>query len=377
MNEGRFRPSPRLRVSIGSWKGRVHVPPCPAGLGASLDVRRFVGEGPDALREEPHPGAGCPSSGVGLERHWFAVVPLVETERLLRITRTQDLLFAQTSYARMHTFDAETGRLLWTADLGERSGFARGVASNSWAVFATNANMLYALDRGSGRPIWREQPRHVSDEYAGLRRDARHGGHDEWDDQGVQPEVRRFQGERAHPRHGFPACGATTRAARSARVRCRPRGWSPSAAGDNKVWVTMADEPTILFRIATGGPIGEGLAGYGTRTLLVPSGDKILYAFDLFTARRLWTFAIGCPHRAGADGRRSGRLRHQHGRRPLHPRPHDRRAAMDRLHPGRSPGGRLADEGVPPIVQPRPVHRGSRVPAGSSPTRRRPTFAPG
>src|SRR5262249_48817097 len=60
-------------------------------------------------------------------------------------------------------------------------------------------------------------------------------------------------------------------------------------------WVVMADEPTVLFRIGTGGPIGEGLAGYGTRTLIVPSGDKILYAFDLFTARRLWTFASGAP----------------------------------------------------------------------------------
>src|SRR3954451_5860741 len=49
---------------------------------------------------------------VGLERQWFAVVPLVETERLIRISRAQDLLFAQTNYARLHTFDAESGRLL-------------------------------------------------------------------------------------------------------------------------------------------------------------------------------------------------------------------------------------------------------------------------
>ena len=96
---------------------------------------------------------------LGLERQWFAVIPLVETERLLRISRTQDLIFAQTSYAELHTLDAETGRLLWTANLGERSGFARGVAANSWAVFVTNAN--YALrprsgDRpaDSGRSTW-------------------------------------------------------------------------------------------------------------------------------------------------------------------------------------------------------------------------------
>src|SRR6516165_4544228 len=76
---------------------------------------------------------------LGLERQWYSVVPLLETERLLMISRSADLLFAQTSYARLHTFDAESGRHLWTAELGERTGFARGAAANSFAVFATNA----------------------------------------------------------------------------------------------------------------------------------------------------------------------------------------------------------------------------------------------
>jgi PQQ-like domain len=65
--------------------------------------------------------------------------------------------------------------------------------------------------------------------------------------------------------------------------------------GDNKAWAVMADEPTILYRLLTGGPIGEGFGAYGTRTLLVPSGDKILYAVDLFTSRVLWTFPSGAP----------------------------------------------------------------------------------
>src|SRR5262249_30410728 len=67
---------------------------------------------------------------VGLERDWFAVIPLVESERLLKISTSGDLIFAQTSYAMPHTYDAETGRPLWSAQLGERTGFARGVASN-------------------------------------------------------------------------------------------------------------------------------------------------------------------------------------------------------------------------------------------------------
>ena len=107
-----------------------------------------------------------PLERLGLERQWFAVVPLVETERLLRISRTQDLLFAQTSYARLHAFDAETGRLLWSAELGERTGFARGVAANSWAVFVTNANMLFCARS-------RDRPADLADEPRARSRRAR------------------------------------------------------------------------------------------------------------------------------------------------------------------------------------------------------------
>jgi hypothetical protein len=65
--------------------------------------------------------------------------------------------------------------------------------------------------------------------------------------------------------------------------------------GDNKVWVVMADEPTVLFRLPTGGPIGEGLGAYGTRTLLATSGDKVLYAADILTGKVIWMFPTGSP----------------------------------------------------------------------------------
>ena len=92
---------------------------------------------------------------LGLERQWFAVIPLVETERVMKIAFTGDLVFVQTDYAIVHAIDAESGRMLWSAQVGERTGFARGVASNSYAVYLTNANMFHALDKKTGRPIWR------------------------------------------------------------------------------------------------------------------------------------------------------------------------------------------------------------------------------
>jgi outer membrane protein assembly factor BamB len=231
---------------------------------------------------------------LGLERQWFAVVPLVETERLFRISRAQDLLFAQTSYARLHTFDAETGRLRWTAELGERSGFARGAAANSWAVFATNANMLYALDRGTGRPIWRTNLATLpssstacdeSHVMVGLSNGMIAAFRLKDVDNKGNERIR----DTPAPLWSYHAGGP---------IRTRPLTADRLVAfggGDNKVWVVMADEPTLMFRLSTGGPIGEGLGAYGARTLLVPSGDKVLYAVDLITGQILWEFPSGAP----------------------------------------------------------------------------------
>ncbi len=130
-----------------------------------------------------------PLERLGLERQWFAVVPLVETERLVRISRTQDLLFAQTTYARLHTFDAETGRLLWSADLGERSGFARGRGVQLLGRLRDQCQHAL-LPRSRQRPAdLAEEPRDDPDEHARLRRVAGHGGDDQRADRGVPPQA--------------------------------------------------------------------------------------------------------------------------------------------------------------------------------------------
>jgi outer membrane protein assembly factor BamB len=66
-------------------------------------------------------------------------------------------------------------------------------------------------------------------------------------------------------------------------------------SSDGRVYVVMNDERTALYRVRTGGPIGEGLGSYGTRTLLIPSADNNLYAVDLLTSETLWTFPSGGP----------------------------------------------------------------------------------
>jgi outer membrane protein assembly factor BamB len=231
---------------------------------------------------------------VGLERQWFGVIPLVETERLLRISLSEGMLFAQSSYARLHAFDAESGRHLWSAQLGERSGFARGVAANSFAIFVTNANILHALDRKSGRRIWRYDLGTIPTSTPACDED------------------RVMVGMTSGKLIAFNLKGKDKKGGEFILTSVRP-GWSwqtggpiltrplPAAhvvaygGGKGRAYVTMTDEVTELYRFPTGGEIGEGLGAYATRTLLIPSADFNLYAVDLLTSRLFWVFPSGAP----------------------------------------------------------------------------------
>jgi outer membrane protein assembly factor BamB len=231
---------------------------------------------------------------LGLERQWYAVVPLVEAERLLRISLTGNFVFAQTSYAMVYTYDAETGRLLWSAQLGQRTAFARGAASNSFAVFVSNADEFYCLDRGSGRTIWKYDlgtmptTSPAADEHqamVGLTTGEIFGFElKRRDDKGVE----HIWGQPRVAWNWATGGPLSTRPLPAQQIVC-------FGSNDGKTYAVAAYEHTPLFRFPSGGPIGEGLGSYGTRMLLIPSGDNNLYAVDLFTARALWTFASGSP----------------------------------------------------------------------------------
>src|SRR4051794_11915633 len=71
---------------------------------------------------------------VGLERNWFAAVPVEPSEKVLEISVADNMLFAQTDHAYFYAFGAETGRMLWSAHLGRRLGDAHAASVNSRLV---------------------------------------------------------------------------------------------------------------------------------------------------------------------------------------------------------------------------------------------------
>jgi outer membrane protein assembly factor BamB len=233
---------------------------------------------------------------VGLERHWSGVVPLEGAERLIQVSLSGKLLFAQTSSARLHVYDAESGRHYWTANLGSESVHAFPASANSFAVFATNSGTLHALDRNTGRPLWKTDLDFMPSISTTCDEDRVIVGLKSGEFIAFSLKKTDEQGNEKILLAPFKVWNWSTNG---------PAGTRPLPAervvilggGDGKVYVAFSDQRTMIYRIATGGAIGHGFASYGTRTLIIPSADQNLYAFDLLTAKGLWTFSTGSPVR--------------------------------------------------------------------------------
>ncbi len=231
---------------------------------------------------------------LGLERQWIAVVPLNDTERLLRISRSADLLFAQTNHGSLHTYDAQSGKLLWSANLGYDTPHARPVSSNSYAVFGTCSDILVALDRKTGRTIWKKSMGTIPTCGTVCDEDrvmvgTMDGRVDAYSLRQTGPKGQMKLRTQPVQEWGWQTAGP---------VRTLPiiaEHMVALGSSDGRVYVVMNNERTSLFRVRTGGAIGDGLASHGTRTLLIPSADNNLYAIDILTSNSLWTFPSGGP----------------------------------------------------------------------------------
>ncbi len=223
---------------------------------------------------------------IGLDLQWVTTVPLGSRgEQLQLINHDREYLFAQTSQGTLHTYNAETGRKLWTLHLGDMTGREVAVGSNSKAVFAANFETLFGLDKATGRPIWRlplpaaassainaDEDRVVLGLETGkiLVVDAK-TGRIAWELQSARAEL-------------------TSRPIMALKVVA-------FGDADGRVVATRSDSPQLLWRLVIGGPVVAPVGTHGVRTLLVPSLDKNLYAIDVFLGEIKWNFSSGAPIR--------------------------------------------------------------------------------
>lgn len=239
---------------------------------------------------------------VGLERNWMAAVPMEPTEKLLEISMADNLIFAQTDHAGFHTFDAESGRLLWSAHLGRQLRDAFPVSVNSRLVFVTNSNTLFALDRNTGRQVWAENLNVLPASPTACDEELVMVGLSTGMVRAFSLHVKDPKGVVVKDAKNQPVLASRAQFAwnwqTSGPVKSRPLPAGRMVvfgSHDGRAYAALADTPKMLYRIATGGAIDAPISSYGTRTFLIPSADQSVYSVDLFTAEVMWSFSAGAP----------------------------------------------------------------------------------
>lgn len=92
---------------------------------------------------------------VGLERHWFNAVPLAAgSSRVASMNLAGSYLFAQTTHGLVVSYDAETGRRLWTANMNQLTLNPSHVSVNDRMAIVTVGQKIYGLDLPTGTKIW-------------------------------------------------------------------------------------------------------------------------------------------------------------------------------------------------------------------------------
>lgn len=94
----------------------------------------------------------------GLTRPWFIQAQVDRTQgKIEHMVLCDGTLFVQTDCAVLQAIDAETGRTLWTKEVGRRGFPSSRPAASQEMVAVVNGSTLYILHRQTGRLLWRRE----------------------------------------------------------------------------------------------------------------------------------------------------------------------------------------------------------------------------
>lgn len=219
---------------------------------------------------------------VNLDMHWYANVPLVGAEKLIELSIDTGMLFAQTNSANFFAMNPETGQLLWQAHLGRVTTNVQPASVNSFAVYVTNSNVLYALDRRSGREMWTKRlqdiptsPTNASDEVVVVGLDS--------------GKLVAFDAKTGAEKYNIQT-GRKISAGPIVANRV-----IAFASEDGKAYLTRTERAKLIWRFALGQPVVAPISSHGIRDLLIPCTDRNVYCVDLYTGHLHWSFPTGAP----------------------------------------------------------------------------------
>lgn len=92
---------------------------------------------------------------VGLTRRWFTQANADRSRGTVRhVSMHKELLIVQTEQAIVQAIDAETGRSIWTQQIGRPNYPSLAAAANDDVVAVVSGSKLYVVERATGVVLW-------------------------------------------------------------------------------------------------------------------------------------------------------------------------------------------------------------------------------
>jgi outer membrane protein assembly factor BamB len=216
----------------------------------------------------------------GLARGWYTNAPVDGVRETVQIVSVVgDQLHLQTNASRIHAVSTESGKVLWTAQVGIPIRGQFGSATNSNSVFVINGSQLFRLDRENGAILW--SLRLPSAPNAAPVADEDRVMVNTLDGRIIVYNVNTKELIWYYQTNGPISMPATIL---DEKIAC--------ASEDGKMYVFQVASRNPLVRFQTGAPISAPLGSWG-RSLLVPSQDFNLYAVDIRNGDTLWRYSSG------------------------------------------------------------------------------------
>jgi outer membrane protein assembly factor BamB len=268
----------------------------------------------------------------GLTRAWYAQVgsPRV-SGTLAHAGYDEGMVLVQSSRGRITALDAETGRTLWSNQIGARDGASSEPAANEKFVVVVNGSTLYVLNRSAGDIVWQRELRGAPG--AGPAMSSTHAfvplvsgfmeGHDL--EKGARQTPWNFQStgrlltapmttqstvswttDRGYLFAADPAGGGIRyRLATRGAIQARPAAWSPYLfAGSVDGYVYALDEASgqLRWEFPTGEAIYEAPVALEGRVFVV-SEFSGMYCLDAASGKPLWHARSVAQFVAASPGR--------------------------------------------------------------------------
>lgn len=220
----------------------------------------------------------------GLKRAWFTQLAIDPSRtRLLDLKLDRGTLFALSEQSIVQALDANTGRVLWTTEVGNPRliTYPPGVGEKHVAVI--NGTTVYVLDRATGALQWKHGTRGSPAAGPAINEEAVFCAN-----MNGQLEV-------------YSLVDSDHRGLANLRIDGRPLSqpvatrlgvfWG-SSTGD--IGLGKIDGTNLLFRKKTGYPMVASAAAFGDE-LYVANDGGYLYCFDNPHGEERWSFTTGVP----------------------------------------------------------------------------------